>query len=100
MYYDGDGVTRDYDEALRWFRAAAAQGSPRAQSAIAAMYEGGVGVRRDPVSAYAWFSLAADSGDASARQKLSTVENGLTSEELDEATELKSRLVASLRGLR
>ena len=31
MYTDGEGVAKDYAQAVHWFRLAAAQGDPQAQ---------------------------------------------------------------------
>ena len=97
LYYQGEGVPLNYEIALQWFRAAAAQGSAAAQAAIAIMYERGLGVRRDPVVAHAWLSVAADSGDDGARQRLSTFAGGLSSAERVQAEQMKHRLVAALR---
>ena len=49
----------DYTEAARWFRAAAEQGHPRAQSNLAVLYGKGLGVPQDYVRAYAWLDVAA-----------------------------------------
>jgi TPR repeat protein len=44
MYDTGEGVTQDYQEAVRWYRLAAAQGHAGAQFNLAAMYAHGYGV--------------------------------------------------------
>jgi TPR repeat protein len=38
-YYNGNGVTKDYTEAMRWFRKAADQGNARAQYNIGVLYD-------------------------------------------------------------
>ena len=58
MYRDGQGVRRDYDEALRWWRKAAEQGVVEAQYALGNIYSGGTGIARDNVLAYMWYSIA------------------------------------------
>jgi TPR repeat protein len=64
MYRDGQGVTRDYEEALRWWRKAAEQGVVDAQYALGNIYAGGTGIARDNVLAYMWYSIAtAHTGD-------------------------------------
>jgi TPR repeat protein len=63
-YYKGEGVKQDYDEALKWFRLAAAQGLALAQANIGAMYSEGHGVSKDYKEALKWFRLAAAQGDA------------------------------------
>src|SRR5260370_16910615 len=39
LYYLGEGVPRDYSEAMRWLRKAADQGEGRAQYEIATLYK-------------------------------------------------------------
>ena len=41
MYGKGDGVPKDLTEAEAWFRKAAEQGNPNAQSALRALYPDG-----------------------------------------------------------
>jgi hypothetical protein len=59
MYRDGQGVDRDYAEALRWWRKAAEQGVVDAQYALGNIYSGGTGVARDNVLAFMWYDIAA-----------------------------------------
>jgi uncharacterized protein len=70
MYQDGQGVPRDYDEAVKWFRLAADQGYANAQYDLGIMYRDGQGVPRDYAEAVKWFRLAADQGDAEAQSNL------------------------------
>lgn len=70
MYYSGEGVTRDYGEAARWFRSAAQLGDPLAQHHLAVFYTEGVGVHVDFNQAAHWEELAA-------RQGYSLAESGL-----------------------
>src|SRR6267142_2826426 len=59
LYEDGQGVPRDYVEALKWYRMAAEQGDTWAQLAVGRFYEEGYGVRQDDEEACFCFSLAA-----------------------------------------
>jgi len=59
MYYNGQGVQRDYPQAFAWYRLAARQGSALAQNNLALMYANGNGVKRDDVRALMWFNIAA-----------------------------------------
>src|SRR5258708_15568338 len=59
LYEDGQGVPRDYVEALKWYRMAADQGDIWAQLAVGRFYEKGNGVLQDDEEACFWFSLAA-----------------------------------------
>jgi len=59
LYEDGQGVPRDYVEALRWYRMDADQGDVWAQLSVGRFYEKGSGVDQDDAEACFWFSLAA-----------------------------------------
>ena len=59
MYRDGQGVPRDYIEALKWLHSAANLGLLDAQFALGNIYTGGSGITKDVVQAYMWFDLAA-----------------------------------------
>lgn len=50
----------NFQEALKWFRKAAAQGDPDAQNALGQMYQDGEGVKQDYAEAAKWFRLAAE----------------------------------------
>ena len=65
IYYHGQGVRQDYDEAVKWFRKAADQGHASAQFNLGVMYEKGQGIPQDHGEAAKWFRKAADQGDAS-----------------------------------
>jgi TPR repeat protein len=62
MYYQGDGVTQDYQKAYEWFQKAAEQGSAVAQTNLGVMYYQGDGVTQDYQKAYEWFQKAAEQG--------------------------------------
>jgi TPR repeat protein len=76
MYYDGEGVARDYRQALNWYRKAAEQGFAEAQYNLGFMYYMGKGVERDRVEARRWFHSAAEQGDAKALDALRGMEGG------------------------
>lgn len=62
----GQGVKQSYEEAVKWYRLAAAQGEAMAQVNLGYMYATGQGVGLDELRALMWFYIAADSGDAKA----------------------------------
>lgn len=62
MYEYGHCVSRDFDEAAKWYRAAASQGHANAQKVLGFMYAGGMGVPQDSVQAVNWFRKAAEQG--------------------------------------
>ena len=71
-YETGQGVDRDYAEALVWYRRAAEQGHAEAQWQVCAAYEFGRGVERDRVEAKAWCLPAAEAGHVRAQAQLGT----------------------------
>src|SRR5712664_3371579 len=64
---------RKYEDALRYYKEAAAMGNPVALFQVGAMYERGEGVRRDVVEARAWYERAVDAGSASAAKRLANM---------------------------
>jgi TPR repeat protein len=70
MYAKGQGVARDYSQAVEWFRKAAEQGLTKAQYNLGVMYHGGQGVAQDDVQAVKWWRKAAEQGDAEAQYNL------------------------------
>ena len=58
MYYGGEGVPQDYEEALRWYKLAAEQGYAVAQGNLGSSYSKGEGVTQDYVLAHMWYNLA------------------------------------------
>jgi len=57
-YLDGEGVAKDYAEAVKWFRKAAEQGDALGQISLGLRYYKGEGVAKDFAEAYAWWNLA------------------------------------------
>jgi uncharacterized protein len=71
MYHNGEGVSVDLDEAVRWIRSAAEEGVPDAQFNLGVMYEDGKGISRDIPDALRWYRLAAQRGFVNAQINLS-----------------------------
>ena len=61
---------RDFDEAVKWYSAAAAQDSPKAQYRLGQIYQSGTGVLQDRGEALRWFTKASEQGDAKAMVEL------------------------------
>ncbi|MCD7722112.1 MAG: hypothetical protein LUI09_07790 [Prevotellaceae bacterium] len=66
-YYNGDGVTQSYSEAVKWFTKAAAQGEDMAQFVLGGCYVGGYGVAQDVEEGVKWWRKAAVQGNADAQ---------------------------------
>jgi TPR repeat protein len=64
MLLHGEGVERDYRQALSWLRTAADQGDGGAQADLGHMVERGLGVEADPKQARGWYELAATQNNA------------------------------------
>ena len=62
-YFSGQGVPKNADEAVRWWRQAAEQGHLAAQSGLGGRYLNGRGVERDEAEAFRWYRMAAEQGD-------------------------------------
>ena len=70
MYYYGDGVPEDEEEAAKWTRLAAEQGHAGAQNNLGLMYDNGNGVRQNDEEAVYWYRQAAGQGLAQAQHNL------------------------------
>ena len=69
-HLNGQGVPKDENESVRWFRLAADQGDAPAQGNLGYAYHVGRGVSKDEREAARWYRLAADQGDAAAQGNL------------------------------
>ena len=70
-YAKGNGVTKDYTQALYWFEKAAKQGHVKAQSFLGEIYLNGYGkVTKDYSKAFYWYKKAAEKDYAVAQYNL------------------------------
>ena len=69
-YTNGQGVSKDFSEALKWFRKASEQGHAVAQYNLGVMYENGQGVPKNYSEAVKWYRKAAEQGYARAQNSL------------------------------
>ena len=88
MYANGQGVTQDYAEALKWFRLAAERGDPSAQYALGLMYQSGRGLSRDYILAHLWFDLSAAQGTKIAVTSRDRIERQMAPAQIAEAQKL------------
>lgn len=70
LYWQGQGVTKDYFEAIKWIQKAADLGHAGAQTKLGYLYSEGIAVQQDYEQAYQWFSKAAKKGDPDAQYNL------------------------------
>jgi TPR repeat protein len=69
-YEFGDGVEKDVDKAMHWYRIAADRGDPVAQTDLGYFYETGANGPKDPAEAAKWYMRAALSGFTRAKFNL------------------------------
>jgi TPR repeat protein len=65
-YEDGDGVPKNDESAVKWYRKAADQGNADAESRLGIMYRLGLGVNVDKEEAARWYHKAAKRGNSQA----------------------------------
>ncbi|MFP5394456.1 MAG: tetratricopeptide repeat protein, partial [Gammaproteobacteria bacterium] len=75
-YDSGQGVERDVQQAIHWFRKAAEQGYAPAQFNLGLRFDKGDGVAQDSAAAIAWYERAATQGHASAQYNLALIHDG------------------------
>ena len=83
----GQGVVQDYAEAVRWYKLAAAQGDPSAQSNLASMYYSGKGAVQDYVRAHMWSHLATVNNNEY-QKKRAAIATFMTAQQIAEAQKL------------
>lgn len=89
----GTGVTKDYVQAVKWFKQSAEQGYAAAQYNLGRMYTRGDGVSEDPIEAEKWFRKAAAQGDARAKKEVADL---LAAQVLKLATQVQEKAKADL----
>ena len=70
MYYNGQGITRNYAEAAKWYRKAAEHGIADAQSSLGVMYANGRGITRNYAEAAKWYRKSAEHSDSDGQNGL------------------------------
>jgi TPR repeat protein/serine/threonine protein kinase len=69
-YYSGAGVTKDYAEAVEWYRKSADAGNVEAENNLGAFYQNGYAVAQDYNEALKWYRKAVDAGYAKSEDNL------------------------------
>lgn len=67
MYYNGNGVPKNYGIAVGWYNKAAAQGHKGAAFSLGYLYEKGIGVRQNASKSLSYYKQAATQGDPRAQ---------------------------------
>jgi hypothetical protein len=84
MYEDAEGVSQDYSQAAKWYRAACKHkfnggGAGQGCNNLGLLYLDGHGVKRNRVEAYKYFRLAGT------EDNLETAKSGMSASEVAEA---------------
>ncbi len=79
----GQGIERNYEEAVRWYMQAAAKGFAPAQYRLGTFYERGRGVERSLERAKIWYLRAAQLGNVKAMHNLAVVNTALNRDKPD-----------------
>ncbi len=87
LYENGNGVPKDYQQALFWFRRAAEHGNAMLLTSLGRMYEHGNGVPKDVVQAQKWYILGAGGGDKLAAELRDALAKQMTPGQIFQAQE-------------
>lgn len=75
LYNNGQGVEKNSQKAVEWYRKSAEQNNDLAQYSLGVMYEfGDVGLEKNQEEAKKWYTLAAENGNYFAQNKLGMIE--------------------------
>lgn len=88
LYEEGQGVPKDYGQAMNWYNKAALKGDVDAAFALGRMYSKGLGVTQNRPLAYAWYGRAAQGGHYLGRQEQEKCAGRMAPEQLLEARKL------------
>ena len=69
-YRCGDGVEKNLEEAIKWYKKAAEQGYAKAQYNLAVCYDSEYGVEKNVEEAVKWYRKSAEQGYARAQHNL------------------------------
>ena len=95
MYYNGEGVIKDYREAVRWWRKAAEQGDADAQYNLGVMYHNGHGVLQDDRTAHMWYNIARANGSDQDGDNIEIITPFMTGYDIFKARDMAERCLAS-----
>ncbi len=72
-YERGEGVPKDFAEAVSWYIKAAEGGNPYAQDTVGWFYQNGEGVEKNVQKAISWYQKAVDQGNSNAEHNLAVL---------------------------
>lgn len=95
IYLNGHGAPQNPQEAIKWFRMAAAQGNANAQLSLGKMYGSGQGVAQDQVRAQMWLNIAAAKGNGEAQQVVEMAAKHMTPAQLADVKKMVTECESS-----
>ena len=95
MYKNGNGVLKDYAEAVKWWRLSAEQGNASAQSNLGVMYQLGMSVLKDNVTTHMWYNIASANGHNEAGEWRNERAGLMTAEDISKATAMARECMSS-----
>jgi TPR repeat protein len=88
LYENGNGVPKDYQLALFWYRLSVNHGNAMTPTRLGRMYEHGNGVTKDVVQAQKWYILGAARGDKLGAELRDALAKQMTPAQLFQAQQL------------
>lgn len=79
-YYKGSSGSRDFNQALAWFKKSAEAGDAESMRYVGILYFNGEGVPRDYNAAKYWYQKAVDAGDSKAPKYLADINEIIASQ--------------------
>jgi hypothetical protein len=85
MYFVGEGVQKNIQEAIKWYKKSAEQGFVLPQLILGAVYLQGNGIAKDPQEAFKWYRKAAELGNPDAQHNVAYMyQEGIGVDQSDE----------------
>lgn len=91
-YVNGEDISKDEREAVKWFRKAAEQGHAKAQCLLGVMYGAGTGISRDLIYSYAWLTTSSLNGFDGAQDILNIITPQMSETQIANAKKLSLEL--------
>ena len=82
LFHKGKQGSRDFEQAFKWYQAAAQRGSRQAQHRLATLYARGQGVTQNYSRSYAWCKVAVFQHSKRAKRKLKCIESKMSWEQI------------------
>jgi TPR repeat protein len=96
MYASGQGVNKDFAEAVKWMELSAKQGHPSAQHNLGVLYAFGLGaVPEDYVLGFQWLKVSIANGNQQSQEAINILGKKMSAEQLVKAQAMVRECMAS-----